>query len=256
MSAAKAIEIASGEVGVTEDPPGSNRGPRVGVYQAVTSLARDPAYRTGWPWCAAFVQWVWTQAGVETDCCSASTEAMWLMGRAKGWLSDTPLPGCAILWRGVHTGIVVAVGDVVVETVEGNSGDQVARRTRAIGQGETYLIPPSIRSTAGQVGRVYWLEDTGARPRLVGPWRTRAWAEARLRRIRPGLQPRLQATTKGRWGILTGPRRRYGPWATPQQRDRAAAVLEKRLGHPLRPYSTPTLAGPVGGAAEAIGKTT
>ena len=251
MTALKAVEVATREVGVAEDPPGSNRGPRVQTYQAATTLAG-----TGWPWCAAFVQWVWTQAGVETDCCSASTEAMWLMGRAKGWLSDTPLPGCAILWRGVHTGIVVAVGDGVVETVEGNSGDQVARRTRAIGQGETYLIPPSIRSTAGQVGRVYWLEDTGARPRLVGPWRTRAWAEARLRRIRPGLQPRLQATTKGRWVILTGPRRRYGPWATPQQRDRAAAVLEKRLGHPLRPYSTPTLAGPVGGAAEAIGKTT
>ena len=251
MTALKAVEVATREVGVAEDPPGSNRGPRVQTYQAATTLAG-----TGWPWCAAFVQWVWTQAGVETDCCSASTEAMWLMGRAKGWLSDTPLPGCAILWRGVHTGIVVAVSDGVVETVEGNSGDQVARRTRAIGQGETYLIPPSIRSTAGQVGRVYWLEDTGARPRLVGPWRTRAWAEARLRRIRPGLQPRLQATTKGRWVILTGPRRRYGPWATPQQRDRAAAVLEKRLGHPLRPYSTPTLAGPVGGAAEAIGKTT
>jgi len=251
VTALKAVEVATREVGVAEDPPGSNRGPRVQTYQAATTLSG-----TGWPWCAAFVQWVWTQAGVETDCCSASTEAMWLMGRAKGWLSDTPLPGCAILWRGVHTGIVVAVGDGVVETVEGNSGDQVARRTRAIGQGETYLIPPSIRSTAGQVGRVYWLEDTGARPRLVGPWRTRAWAEARLRRIRPGLQPRLQATTKGRWGILTGPRRRYGPWATPQQRDRAAAVLEKRLGHPLRPYSTPTLAGPVGGAAEAIGKTT
>ena len=251
MTALKAVEVATREVGVAEDPPGSNRGPRVQTYQAATTLAG-----TGWPWCAAFVQWVWTQAGVETDCCSASTEAMWLMGRAKGWLSDTPLPGCAILWRGVHTGIVVAVSDGVVETVEGNSGDQVARRTRAIGQGETYLIPPSIRSTAGQVGRVYWLEDTGARPRLVGPWRTKAWAEARLRRIRPGLQPRLQATTKGRWVILTGPRRRYGPWATPQQRDRAAAVLEKRLGHPLRPYSTPTLAGPVGGAAEAIGKTT
>ena len=251
MTALKAVEVATREVGVAEDPPGSNRGPRVQTYQAATTLAG-----TGWPWCAAFVQWVWTQAGVETDCCSASTEAMWLMGRAKGWLSDTPLPGCAILWRGVHTGIVVAVSDGVVETVEGNSGDQVARRTRAIGHGETYLIPPSIRSTAGQVGRVYWLEDTGARPRLVGPWRTKAWAEARLRRIRPGLQPRLQATTKGRWVILTGPRRRYGPWATPQQRDRAAAVLEKRLGHPLRPYSTPTLAGPVGGAAEAIGKTT
>ena len=257
MSAAKAIEIASGEVGVTEDPPGSNRGPRVGVYQAVTSLARDPAYRTGWPWCAAFVEWVWTQAGVETDCCSASTEAMWLMGRARGWLSEQPLVGAAILWRGVHTGLVVAIpGDGTVHTIEGNSGDQVARRVRQIGQGETFLVPPAIRASAGQVGRVFWIEDTAAEPRLVGPWRSRAWAERRMKRIRPGLHPRLQQTTGGRWGILTGPRRRYGPWVTPEARDDARRVLEQRLGHPLRPYSTPTLAGPVGGAAEAIGKTT
>lgn len=45
--------IARGEVGVTEQPPFSNRGPRVEEYQRATWLEG-----TGWPYCAAFVCWV------------------------------------------------------------------------------------------------------------------------------------------------------------------------------------------------------
>ena len=251
MSAARVIEVASREVGVSEYPPGSNRGDRVQAYQAVTSLGG-----TGWPWCAAFVQWVWGQAGVETDACSASTAVMWELAEARGWLSRAPVPGCAILWRGVHVGLVVAVRGGVVDTIEGNSGDQVARRTRAIGQGEVFVVPPTVARTHRQVGRLLWLEDPAARPRLVGPWRSRAWAAARMRAIRPGLQPRLQATTKGRWGILIGPRRRYGPWPTEQSRATAQRVLEGRLGRRLRPYSTAARTTTATGAATGLGKTT
>lgn len=251
MSASAVIRVATQEVGVEEDPIGSNTGPRVRDFQAATSLPG-----TGWPWCGAFVQWVLARAGVEQDACSASTESTYLAAKGLGWLSSKPVPGCLILWRGVHVGVVVGVRDGVVDTIEGNSGDRVARRVRAIGNGETYVIPPSIARTAGKVGRVFWLEDPAAEPRVVGPWKSRKWAERRMAKMRPGLQPRLQATTGGRWGILTGPRRRYGPWGDERSRDAAQRILEERLGRRLRAYSIAADTNTARGPAEGLGKTT
>lgn len=48
------LEVASNEVGVVEVPRGSNRGPKVDLYQAATWLKRED-----WgAWCASFVCWV------------------------------------------------------------------------------------------------------------------------------------------------------------------------------------------------------
>lgn len=48
------IAIAADEVGVMEEPPGSNCGPRVNTFKTATKLPpKEP-----WPWCAAFVCWV------------------------------------------------------------------------------------------------------------------------------------------------------------------------------------------------------
>jgi hypothetical protein len=49
---AKVLEVARQEVGVTEEPPGTNAGPRVEEYLATVGLKK------GNPWCAAFVCWV------------------------------------------------------------------------------------------------------------------------------------------------------------------------------------------------------
>lgn len=54
MSKSKVIELARGELGVTENPPGSNRVRYWDLY--------DPAYQ-GQPWCVAFLWWVFQQAG-------------------------------------------------------------------------------------------------------------------------------------------------------------------------------------------------
>jgi cell wall-associated NlpC family hydrolase len=48
--------IAQSQIGVMEDPPGSNRGEKVEAYQA--SVGIDP----GTFWCAAFVYWCFQQA--------------------------------------------------------------------------------------------------------------------------------------------------------------------------------------------------
>lgn len=58
MSAAAILaDIAETQLGVVEEPRGSNSGPRILEYQRATDLAG-----TGWPWCAAFVCWVIAQA--------------------------------------------------------------------------------------------------------------------------------------------------------------------------------------------------
>lgn len=48
------VEAAVREIGVKEDPPGSNRGPRVDVYTG------EQWY--GAPWCALFCAWAWKHA--------------------------------------------------------------------------------------------------------------------------------------------------------------------------------------------------
>ncbi len=48
----KLIAIAAHEVGVVESPRNSNSGQRVREYQRATNLEG-----TGWPYCAAFVDW-------------------------------------------------------------------------------------------------------------------------------------------------------------------------------------------------------
>ena len=54
MSKENVIGIARGELGVTEDPPGSNRTKYWEAY--------DPAFQ-GQPWCVCFLWWVFRQAG-------------------------------------------------------------------------------------------------------------------------------------------------------------------------------------------------
>ena len=48
------MAIAGGEVGVMEQPPGSNRGPQVDQY--LTTVGLNPAGGS-FAWCAAFVYW-------------------------------------------------------------------------------------------------------------------------------------------------------------------------------------------------------
>jgi len=55
-SRARALAIARKEIGVTENPPNSNDGARVRVYQQTTGEYRQP-------WCASFVTWCFKQAG-------------------------------------------------------------------------------------------------------------------------------------------------------------------------------------------------
>ncbi|MBD7910802.1 FG-GAP-like repeat-containing protein [Clostridium cibarium] len=95
------------------------------------------------PWCAMFVSWCANQAGISTDIIPkhalCQTGANWFMNRGlwnyRG--SYTPKPGDIIYfyYSGAinHVGIVESVSDSYVQTIEGNTSDQVARRTYSFG---------------------------------------------------------------------------------------------------------------------------
>ncbi len=53
-----ALQVAETQVGVTEQPPGSNDGPQIAQYRTAT----QGAY-AGAPWCAYFVSWCAAEAG-------------------------------------------------------------------------------------------------------------------------------------------------------------------------------------------------
>ncbi len=88
-----ALQVAESQVGVTEQPPGSNDGPQIAEYRTAT----QGAY-AGAPWCAYFVSWCASQAGAPIGdqgqgLGSVSEITDW--ARSTGRLTQTPAPGRA-----------------------------------------------------------------------------------------------------------------------------------------------------------------
>ncbi len=136
----QAIEIATGEIGVREDPMGSNRGKRVEQYQA--SVGVDP----GEPWCAAFLFFCFREAAKALKVPNpviktGSVLDHWNRARDKGiktLLHDEALDDPSKVKPGMifiistgggngHTGIVTRVAGGKLETIEGNTNDGGSR---------------------------------------------------------------------------------------------------------------------------------
>ena len=120
------------EVGVAEQPPGSNDGPRIAEYRATTAGSGVG------PWCAYFTSWAAAQAGVPLG---EAGQGFGSVSALYGWAQRTgratpagpgvhPNPGDLIVWGGEHIGIVESVDpDGSIHTIEGNSSNAVSRRT-------------------------------------------------------------------------------------------------------------------------------
>lgn len=132
MSVNKVIEIARGELGVREDPPGSNR---VKYWEDY-----DPGYQ-GLPWCVAFLWWCFARAGERMaffgggKTASCGTLLRWYREQGLTVPEDQVQPGDIVIldFTGrkldtAHCGIVTKTwwgpeGFDRFETIEGNTAN-------------------------------------------------------------------------------------------------------------------------------------
>ena len=196
-----ALDIALREVGVKEDPPDSNSGARVQQYQSTTNLGG-----TGWPWCAAFINWIFVKAGRPLDELDrqASVGFMLAKAKARGWAhSGTPQVGDIVCydWNTLagptgsigdewsdHVGIVSRVNaDGSFQAVEGNTaigndsnGGQVMIRDRRRSQVEGFIRVPGGFRIQRRWRISIWRKDV--RESII----TDLWLAGALRRL-PGL---------------------------------------------------------------------
>jgi hypothetical protein len=125
------VNLARAEIGVAEQPPGSNDSPRISQFRQATAGAPGPG-----PWCAYFVSWAAREAGVPIGDAGQGfgrVDDVWAWGQSAGKAipagSGQPQPGDLIVWD-EHIGIVESVGaDGSIHTIEGNSSDRVSQRT-------------------------------------------------------------------------------------------------------------------------------
>jgi hypothetical protein len=131
------VNLASQEVGVAEQPPGSNDSPRIAQFRQATAGSGVG------PWCAYFTSWAAREAGTplgDNGQGFGRVDDVYAWAQKAGKAipntgSDVkPQPGDLIVWD-EHIGIVKSVGaDGTINTIEGNSSDKVSERSYAPGQ--------------------------------------------------------------------------------------------------------------------------
>jgi hypothetical protein len=142
------VQIALREVGVTEDPKGSNMDTN-GRIREYNNAVNDSRYemKDGDSYCASFVSWVYAQAGVPIlhDYGSGLSYVPYMVDFAKSssrWIPATEVAlvkiGDAIITsengsRPDHTGVVVGFSPESILTVEGNYNNGVNQRQHTWG---------------------------------------------------------------------------------------------------------------------------
>lgn len=140
---ARALQAAASQIGVMEQPPGSNRGPQVDMYLRIVGI--DPAGGS-YAWCAAFVYWCFRDAAQalrvpNPAIRSAGVLDCWNRAGAAGVhrissaeANSTPAvvkPGMVFVMSmgsgNGHTGFVEEVDGVVLTTIEGNTNQGGSR---------------------------------------------------------------------------------------------------------------------------------
>lgn len=134
------LAIARKQLGVCENPPNSNS-----VRYNTWYYGRE-VMGSAYPWCMAFVQWVFAQAGVKLPLRTASCGQLMNAAKAAGcWVTCDFLPGDVVIYdfpggaATDHCGIVeTELPDYGVQAIEGNTsqsgsqsnGGQVCRKNR------------------------------------------------------------------------------------------------------------------------------
>jgi hypothetical protein len=141
--ASRIVAAAEGQLGQSEQPPGSNESPAIAEYRSATAGAV-----AGAPWCAYFASWAAAQAGTPIGPGGAglgSVSEIWSWAQSVGRAVPNgpgvvPRPGDLIVFGGEHVGIVRAVlPGGQIQTIEGNYENKVAANVRSAGEATGYV---------------------------------------------------------------------------------------------------------------------
>lgn len=157
ITAANLIKIAAAEIGYKEKASNSNLDDKTANVGSNnwTKYARDlhaagyyNGNKNGYAWCDVFVDWCFYQlAGKDAkkaqeiecqtgDCGAGCVYSARYYRNQKRFYTSNPQPGDQIFFGSAgdeeHTGIVETVNGSTITTIEGNSSDQVIRRTYSI----------------------------------------------------------------------------------------------------------------------------
>jgi hypothetical protein len=135
------LAAAESQLGVTEQPPGSNDGPQIATYRSAVAGAQ-----AGEPWCAYFASWASAQAGTPLG---FDGQGIGSVAGITSWAQQTgrylpagsvPQAGDLILYGDQHVGIVESVNpDGSLTTVEGNYANGVNRVHRLPSEATGYV---------------------------------------------------------------------------------------------------------------------
>lgn len=129
--------LATAELGVAEEPAGSNDGARIAHYRTATAGSGVG------PWCAYFTSWVAAQAGVPVG---PNGTGLGYVPTVRSWAQETgryieagagaPMVGDLVVFDRGGDGVLDHIGVVTgvtpeggIQTVEGNSSDKVSARS-------------------------------------------------------------------------------------------------------------------------------
>jgi hypothetical protein len=138
----EALKVALKEVGVKEEPKGSNSGKRVEEYLKSVGLGK------GFSWCMAYVYWCFKQASLELKITNPLIKtggvlAHWNQADKKYRVTTSPEPGDIFIMdfsKGLgHTGIVESITASHINTIEGNASDNNGGR-------EGYIVTKKSRA--------------------------------------------------------------------------------------------------------------
>ncbi len=141
------LAVAQAELGVAESPANSNN------VKYNTWFYGKAVSGAAYPWCMAFVQWVFNQAGMKLPYLTASCSALlsWYQKNRPASVVQSPQLGDIVIYNFGHTGIVESAESGTITAIEGNTspssagsqsnGGMVCRRTRSTSLITAYIRP-------------------------------------------------------------------------------------------------------------------
>jgi len=240
--------------GLIENPIGSNLGPTIEKWQAEASAEYGVNYR-GAAWCAIAVRAWYLGAGMPIDRMLVHPYTGYICDRADelGGLAPTTSiapPGSLVVNCSIHVGLLIMdYGNGVLETIDGNSNQQVKRNYRDKSDWRI-IVPPGIEHTkvATSITKtMYGFDDLNMKPKLYGPWPSKTGRKRRRQQYeewaavaRPDWWIADVSMRRGGrtvYAFRTGPPGSYdypyarGGWPTKDQRKEVMDDYAREHGH-------------------------